>query len=292
MIRVCKKPMVTIGCKKPKKIFVVPDMQIKPNIDLRFVYAIGRYVVDKQPDILLNMGDMADMPSLSSYDKGKKSFEGKRYKNDIESVVTAQEILFDGIKQYNAKAAVRKDAGLRYEPQKIMLLGNHEDRIHRAAELDPMLEGTMDLHTDLKLYDYWDKVYDFLRIVEIQGAQFSHYFTTGVMGRPCGTAQAQLASVNASCISGHQPGRQTHTKKAGNKLITSIIAGSSYLHDLDYMGAQGNIHWRGVIMLHNAVNGSFDEVYIPIQYLIDKYCTGMGLIMYSPKRRRNDTREV
>lgn len=282
-----KKSVVIANVKAPKKIFVIPDMQIKPNVDLRFVYAIGRYLVDKKPDYAVNLGDMADMPSLSSYDKGKKSFEGRRYKNDIESVVTAQDILFDPLNQYNAKVAVRKDAE-PYDPLKIFLKGNHCGRIERAAELDPALEGTLDID-DLKLSDYWDRVYDFLRVVTLQGTAFSHYFTTGVMGRPAATAQMQLAKMHMSCISGHQPGRQTYTSKTPDgRLLTSIIAGSSYDFDLDYMGLQGNIHWRGVIMLHNATGGTFDEVYIPIEYLKEKYCTGMGPVMYSPKRRRGE----
>jgi hypothetical protein len=292
MVHINKGPTVNIEFKKPKKIFVIPDMQIKPNIDLRFVHAIGRYIVDKKPDFVVNLGDMADMPSLSSYDKGKKSFEGKRYKNDVESVRTAQEILFDPLKQYNLKIA-RKNPDLIYNPETIFLEGNHEERIRRAIELDSALDGTMDLEEDLKLYDHWHRVYDFLRVVTVQGIAFSHYFGTGVMNRPASTSQVQLNKMHMSCISGHQPGRQTSTGRAADgRLLTSIIAGSSYDYQLDYMGVQGNKHWRGVLMLHNALNGSFDEVYIPTQYLLEKYCTGMGPVMYSPKRRKSDPTEA
>lgn len=289
MDKFCKKPAVNITYKRPLKILVVPDMQIKSNIDLRFVYAIGCYIVAKKPDIVLNIGDMADMPSLSSYDKGKKSFEGKRYLHDIESTITAQKILWDPLRKYNESAAIRKGDASRYDPITIFTTGNHEVRGERAVELDSALEGTISIYDDLKLAEYWDKVYEFMRVVTVQGIAFSHYFGTGVMNRPASTAQVQLNKMHMSCVSGHQPGRQTSTAKAADgRLLTSIIAGSSYDYDLDYMGIQGNKHWRGVIMLHNAIDGTFDEVYIPTYYLKDKYTKGMAPVMYSPKRRKSE----
>jgi len=39
----------------------------------------GQYAVDKKPDVIVHIGDHWDMPSLSHYDKGTKSFEGRRY---------------------------------------------------------------------------------------------------------------------------------------------------------------------------------------------------------------------
>lgn len=273
--------------KKPISLLNVPDMQISPNIDLRFVYAIGCYLRDKRPDVFTNIGDMADMPSLSSYDKGKKGYEGRRYANDIESVITAQDILFDPINQANAK--IRRKGEEEYKPLKLFLIGNHEDRIDRACDSDPMLDGTLDLKKDLKLDKYWDKTYDFLQQVNVQGTVFSHYFTTGSMGRPCATAQSQLNVTKMSSVSGHQPGRQTANSKSGDgTLITSIIAGSSYPHDLKFMGKQGNQHWRGVIMLHNVIDGKFDEVYVPTEYLLEKYTTGMAPVVFSPKRRKSE----
>ena len=64
---------------------IIPDVQVKPGHDYSFLKAIGNYIVKKRPDVIINIGDFADMPSLSSYDKGKKSFEGRRYKHDVEA---------------------------------------------------------------------------------------------------------------------------------------------------------------------------------------------------------------
>jgi len=49
---------------------IIPDVQAKPGLDFTYLRAIGNYIAKKQPDVIINIGDFADMPSLSSYDKG------------------------------------------------------------------------------------------------------------------------------------------------------------------------------------------------------------------------------
>ncbi len=169
-----------------------------------------------------------------------------------------------------------------------MLLGNHEDRIDRATQLDAMLFGTISIK-DLKYEEFGWKVYPFLKVVVLDGVAFSHYFGTGVMNKAASTASAQINNVAMSCISGHQQGRQTATKRRGDgKRMTSIIAGSCYDYDMSYLGEQGNKHWRGIIMLHNMEDGEFDEVYIPTHYLKTKYGKGQGPMMFAPKEVLRD----
>ena len=43
------------------------------------------------------------MSSLSSFDVGKKTFEGRRYRNDIEAAHEGMETLLGPIKEYNSK---------------------------------------------------------------------------------------------------------------------------------------------------------------------------------------------
>ncbi len=264
-----------------KKILVIPDVQAMPNIDMRFLYCIGEYAVAKKPPVWLCLGDFADMPSLCSYDKGKRSYEGARYRNDIEAAHTAMKVLLEPLNEYNRLAGIRKEP--LYEPELIMLLGNHEYRIERATQLDPMLYGTISIK-DLKYEEFGWKVIPFLEHFYMDGIVFSHYFVSGTKGAACSTAQAQLNTLHSSCISGHQQGRQTATSKPGSaRRMTSIIAGSAYDFDLDYLGHQGNKHWRGVIMLHNVDDGEFDEVPVPIEYLKKRYGQEKGSMFCSPK---------
>lgn len=251
------------------KHFYLPDVQVKPGHDFTFLKRIGEYIVDKQPDVVVCGGDFADMPSLSSYDVGKKSFEGRRYKDDIGAAWEAMECLMEPLRLYNTQCVRNKKK--TYRPNLILTLGNHENRINRAVNDDPKLDGVLSVE-DLPFDFYGWEVHPFLDVVVVDGIAYSHYFTTGVAGRPATSASAQLSKKHMSCIAGHQQGLQIATAhRADGKRLTSIIAGSCYEHNEDYMGAQGNKHWRGCLMLHEVDDGQFDLMPVSLDYLAKKY---------------------
>lgn len=253
------------------KILFIPDSQVKPNQDLGFLRAIGNFILAKKPDIIVHAGDFADMESLSSYDKGKRSYEGRRYKADVKAAHDGMEALLRPMREYNLMRA--KNRKSLYRPRMVLTLGNHEDRINRAVNDQPLLDGT--ISTDDLAYDsYGWEVYPFLQVVMIEGIAFSHYFTTGMMGRPASSAQVMLNKKHISCVAGHQQGRQSATAVcADGRQMFAIIAGSCYEESQDYLGPQGNRHWHGVIMLHNVKNGEADEMFVPLHYLKSKYGT-------------------
>ena len=76
-----------------KRIIVIPDTQCAPGQDFTFLSWIGKYIADKKPDVIVQIGDFADMESLSSYDVGKKSFEGRSYTADIKAAHEAMDYL-------------------------------------------------------------------------------------------------------------------------------------------------------------------------------------------------------
>lgn len=246
---------------------IIPDTQCKDGQDFEFLTRIGKYIVEVQPEVIIHLGDFADMPSLSSYDAGKKSFEGRRYTKDIDAANKAMSCLLDPLYSYNATAKVQKKK--QYHPRKVMLLGNHENRINRAINDDPKLEGLISTN-DLP-YNDWE-VHDFLKPVFIDGIAYSHYFPTGVLGRAATTASAMVSKLHMSCIAGHQQGKQVaYGKRPDGSTITCIIAGSCYEHDEDYLGPQGNNHFRGILMAYDVQDGSFDEHFVSLKYLKEKY---------------------
>ena len=120
------------------KILVIPDVQCSPKHTYKHLKWIGNYIAEKRPDVVVQIGDFTDMSSLSSFDVGKKTFEGRRYKDDIE---TSKEAMYPLTKPFS------KIRG--YKPKMILTLGNHEERILRAVESDAKLEGTITIY-DLK----------------------------------------------------------------------------------------------------------------------------------------------
>jgi hypothetical protein len=249
-----------------KRIMVIPDVQAKPGVDFSYLARIGQYAVEKKPDRIVFLGDFADMSSLSSYDKGKKSFEGRRYKRDCEAAHWAMSAFQTPRIEYNARNPLHQ-----YNPEQDLVYGNHEDRTDRAVNEDPKLDGVLSL-ADLKYEDFGIKCHPFLEVVMIEGIAFSHYFTSGTMGRPVTTAQACLTKKHQSCIQGHQQGLQIATGyRADGALLTSVIAGSCYEHNEDYLGPQGNNHWRGFLMLHDVVDGVFDLMPVSLKFINRRY---------------------
>lgn len=249
------------------KHLVIPDVQAKHGEDFTFLSYIGQYIVDKKPEVIVNLGDFVDMESLSSYDVGKKSFEGKRYVKDIEAARKAMDCLMSPIREFNLKA--RKNKEKLYKPRLVLTLGNHEQRILRAIENDPKLEGLIK-YEDLPYQDW--EVNDFLKPVFINGIAYCHYFPTGVMGRPASSAGAMVSKLHMSCVAGHQQGKQVaYGKRPDGSTITCIIAGSCYEHNEGYLDHQTNNHFRGLVMLHEVRNGSFDEMFVSLDYLKGKY---------------------
>lgn len=242
------------------KIGILPDMQVKPGLDFKHIERIARYFAEKRPDVIVCGGDWADMPSLSSYDRGKRSFEGRRYKHDIAASKRAMDVFMEPI------------AGARgYSPRLVLTLGNHEHRIIRATEVQPELEGL--IHTDdLGYAEYGWEEHPFLDVVVIEGVAFSHYFVSGVMGRPITTAAALLSKRHMSAVAFHQQGLQIATAvRADGAMLTGIICGSGYEHSEDFLGPQGNSHFRGVIVLNDVRKGEFEAMPVTNRYLKKRY---------------------
>src|SRR6056297_1601782 len=113
-----------------KDILVIPDQHAHPDHHNRRADWLGQYMVDTKPEIVINMGDLFDMPSLSSYDKGKASFHGKSYEKDIESGLDFHERMWGPVKKQKKK-----------QPYKVFLHGNHENRLRKVLEYDEHLAG-------------------------------------------------------------------------------------------------------------------------------------------------------
>ena len=247
---------------------VIPDIQAKPGVSLDYLKWIGQYIVAKRPDVLICIGDFADMPSLSSYDKGKKSFEGRRYKADIKAAVDAMDLMLGPMRALNER--LRNAHHKQYTPRMVLTLGNHEERIMRVSEYQPELDGVVG-YQDLP-YSDWEVV-DYLKPIDIDGVTYVHYLANPMSGKPYGgTALNQLAKVGRTFIVGHKQTLDVATRfTIGGVQQWGIVAGAAYPHFEDYKGYQGNDHWRGVLYLHRVVNGSFDPMFISLDYLKDRY---------------------
>lgn len=244
------------------KIIVIPDTQVRPGVRTDHLEWAGRYIAEKQPDVVVHLGDHWDMPSLSSYDKGKGSAEGRRVARDIGAGNDALRRLTECIGTKSIRT--------------VLLRGNHEERLERYVNDHPELGGAIGYHQFNDLALGWEVV-PFLQPVEFGGVAFAHYFPRGSDGnvgqtkRGAPSARAQLLREMQSCVAGHRQGLDLAVHTNGKRTLRSIIAGSFYQHSEGYLSPQGNHHWRGILMLCDVKQGNFNLCEVSLDYLRKKY---------------------
>lgn len=261
-----------------RKIFIIPDTQCKPDIPVDHLLAAGRYLIDKQPDVVVMMGDWYDLPSLSSYEKpGSKSFEGKRYRDDVDAGNKSMKLFLAPMMEYNDSCSRHKKK--QYKPRMVFLMGNHEHRLERAINDDPQkLDGIIS-YDDFDL-DGWE-VYPYMEIVDIEGILFSHDFAnpyTIMKGSLTGTIDNRLQKIGSSFVQGHCQQilyGERHLPRAGgtsrSKRLIGIVCGAFYAHDEKYLGPQGNDHFRGCVALNDVRDGAGDIMLLSLEYLRRRY---------------------
>ena len=258
---------------------IIPDTQVKPNGSVDHLRWAGEYAVDKKPDVIVHIGDHWDMPSLSSYDVGKKSFEGRRYTDDVHAGIVAMNTFLAPIRAEQQRLIDNKKK--RWNPRLVFTIGNHEERINRAVENDPKLDGLIGFH-DLQLKSMGWEVYPFLQPVVIDGVAYAHYFTSGVMGRPVSSAKLMLQKKMMSCVMGHVQDRDiAYARRGDGKNVTGLFSGIVYQHDEAYLNPQTNGSWSGVWLFNEVNDGSFDELPISINYLRRKYEQRQNILQWS-----------
>ena len=221
------------------------------------------------PDVVIHLGDHWDMPSMSAWEEtGSLATEGARYEADIAAGNEAFERLCKPMEEEQERR--RRNHCKRWEPRKVFLFGNHEDRIRRAINKEPRYLGMIGTHHCLTRD--WER-HEYLEVVAVDGILYSHYFANVNSGRSIGgSIDNRLNKIGESFVAGHEQGflygcRQFPTGKTKH----GLVCGSFYLHDEDYKGRQGNGHWRGMVVLNEVKDGGFDIMPLSMSYLERKF---------------------
>lgn len=242
-------------------MLVVPDAHARVTESNRRFTALGRFIADKQPDIVVNIGDLADMSALCTYDKGTFHAEGRRYEDDIKAANDALQKIHAETKQ------VKK--GIKY----YVTIGNHENRIYRAAVQDPHLYGTIKLQ-DIQFEKYGYTVVPFLKPLVIENVVFQHFFTSGMMGRPIGGenhARTLVKRNYMSSVCGHSHARDYwEDTRADGKKAFGLIVGCYDEGEHSYT-TEKHRWWSGLVILHEVHDGQAEPAFYSIDYVLRKY---------------------
>lgn len=212
------------------------------------------------------MGDQFDMPSLSGYDRGRKCFQGRTYKADIEAGLDFHEKLWEAPKRAKKKL-----------PLRVAIEGNHEERAKRAIQISPELEGAIGFR-DFQFERYYDEVVEYNGNtpghISLDGVLYAHYFVSGIMGRPIGGEHpgytlVQKLGVSATCAHSHVLDfcirRGVGTTRMG------MVAGCFFDYHADWAGECNQMYWRGLIIKRNVEGGTYDPEFVSMARLREVY---------------------
>lgn len=250
-----------------KTHLIIPDQHAHPDFPNDRADLLGRLIKEVKPDVVVNLGDAADMPSLCSYDKGTRDFQGRNYGKDIASHLEFQERMWGPVKRSKKKL-----------PRRVFLEGNHEHRIKRCLSLSPELEGAVSFD-DLQLKDFYDDIVEYNGstpgITHIDGIDYAHYFITGVSLRPISgehSAHSLLTKrfVSSTCGHTHTLDYTIRTRGDGVK-INGLVAGVYQDYAANFAGEANNLWWNGVVIKMEVNNGDYDPVFVSYQQLKRMY---------------------
>lgn len=255
------EPRIYTKSRLGKMHIVLPDVQVRPGVNTDHLEHIGKFIAEKKPDELICIGDFYDFPSLSSYDRGTLKGEGRRYNRDVQAGNAAMDRLMTPIKLEQEKCP--------WPMRKTFTLGNHCERAIRYVNLYPEMEGAVTLD-HLNMRDWGWEVHPFLKVVKIDGIEYAHYFTSGVMGRPVSSAAALLRERQCSATQGHVQFTDVAMHKKTQNI--ALFCGTCYTHDEDYLGPQGNSQRRQIIVKHEVDGeGHYDLMLVSLAYLKKAY---------------------
>lgn len=257
-----------------KKILVIPDAHAHPDVGHDRFHYLGKFIVDKKPDIVISIGDWADMQSLCYYDKGTIHAEGQRYIRDIEAANEALDITMGYV---NAEVSrIRRNKQKAWKPEFHITLGNHENRINVAQSKDPSLHGAISTD-DIKFAEHGWNVVPFLEPLERERICFQHYLVSGVMGRAVSGkhhAASLVMKANMSCVVGHSHMYDWWEDiRADHGKIFGCVVGcyEDPNHTPNYATHTAHHWWSGLVMLHDAKDGYCEPARYSYDYLARKY---------------------
>lgn len=247
-----------------KTHLIIPDPHARPDHNNDRADWIGNLIADLKPDVVVNMGDTACLPSLSRHEEGASLL--RSYEEDIESHLNFQERLWAPIRKLKKKT-----------PYRVILEGNHENRMKTFLAKERRLQGRQygigfrDLEFDRYYHDSVEYEGSTPGVIEIDGINYAHYFVSGVMARPIGGERIASALLNkhfSSCTMGH-----THTldyavrTSATGERIQGLVCGWGGDYRPDWAGQNHKLWWGGVIIKRGVENGQYDPEFISMERL-------------------------
>jgi hypothetical protein len=237
-----------------KTHLVIGDPHAHPDYSNARADWLGKLILDLKPEVVINMGDTADLASMSSFDKGKASFHGRNYQKDIEAHLDFQDRMWHPIKKAKRKL-----------PHRVVLEGNHENRIKKAIQYSPELEGDRFgvSFKNLAFDDYYD------------GIDYCHYAVSGVSGRALSSIHHGYdltVKRHTSTTVGHSHLFDYHVNRdSSGRVRMGLVAGVYQDYRSPWAGDINSFWTAGVAICRNVENGVYDFQWLSIDTMKREY---------------------
>ena len=259
-------------------VLVVGDAHVDDQQDLRRFRHLSNYLVQHQPDYIVIIGDFLSLNCLSEWDRNKRmKMENRRYWKEIEAGNSALDLLEGAINKYNAEQTKCSKTRRKptYKPFKVYVKGNHENRLDRYLDSDPVFAGVVSIEEDLKLVERGWGVVDYKEDYIIDGVSFTH-IPINAMGKAIGNptvSQKALRLYANSVVFGH-----THTfdhagehKRNSKHLNQALSVGCFFEHVDEYAIGSKTDYWRGIVELNVYSTNRFDIKTVAMSQLLKEY---------------------
>lgn len=233
------------------RIAWIGDTHADPNHDssLQRFKDMGRYVAQFDCDVVVQIGDWFDMPSITSH-RGRLEAEGDRYHRDIE---VGNDALATFMKPFRRRK--KKMPTFEY------FVGNHEYRIERFLQQHPEMSGYMSLD-DMEFQRYGWNITPFGRYKNIEGFWTTHHIL-GKTGKAVSLGPT-FTRRGVSMVVGHThemqhlvlPRQDTYT----HGIDLGCMTARGYTEAEDWSAPNANGVWRGIHIMDGVHNGDAAEI--------------------------------
>lgn len=257
----------------------MPDAHIEQGDDLLRFRALANFIEVHRPSQIILGGDFLTLDSMSAWDlNSRAAMEGRRLKAELDKGLEAIQRIDNAIR--NVQEFQRKSKKRIYNPVKVFLKGNHEDRLDRYLSTKPEIHGLIAVEEHLKLDKRGYLVIPYKEYYHDKGIAYTHAPING-SGKAYNGAAASTHDNIAKAHDTSVVWFHSHKLKidyfarmgADSKQMCIINAGCFFEDIPQYAkGSTDAINWwRGVLLLDHYEDDSFDIQTIRMSMLKGNY---------------------
>lgn len=254
-----------------RTVVVFSCAHTSPEVSNKRFDWLGSFLYDLKPDMVVDLGDGADMKSLNSYDERyPKEVVTQNYERDINHYNDAQERIRRKFRENKKK-----------RPYWVGFEGNHEHRIKKAIAYNPRIEGERygvsfsHLQTDLWFDDYHHYHNSAPAIADYDGVSYAHYFGSGnygtaISGLHHGYSLLQQRNHSSTC--GHSHKRSIYFKDSAHPVpIVGLVVGCFKGAEEAWAGQANKDWWKGLVIKREVANGFYEPEFVSLKQLEKAY---------------------